>query len=80
MRYIRRKDDHNIIKSFGRVGPGGLGEFDESVYEEVEGCLPKKHELEEVNVEKPELSLEEILVQMKQLQAMIDALQNGAKQ
>lgn len=48
MRYIRRKDNHNIIKGFGYVQPGGLGEFDEAVYEEVEGRPPEGYKIEEL--------------------------------
>lgn len=41
MRIIRRKDNPLVIKSSGYVGPGGLGPFDSSVYEEVEvAALP----------------------------------------
>lgn len=35
MLYIRRKDNPLIIKSWGNVSPGGLGEFDSEIYEEV---------------------------------------------
>lgn len=39
-RYVREKANPlNILKS-GFVGPGGLGEFDTSKYEEVSGPLP----------------------------------------
>lgn len=40
MRYIRRIDNPLIVKASGFVGPGGLGDFDPAVYEEVEGELP----------------------------------------
>lgn len=41
MRYIRRKDDPLKIKAYGYVGLGGLGTFDPTTYEEVEGELPE---------------------------------------
>lgn len=47
-RHIRRKD--NPLKGLGGgyVGPGGLGEFDPEIYEEVEGPLPEGFEIETV--------------------------------
>lgn len=45
MRYIQRKDNGQV-KAFGYVEPGGLGEFDPDVYEEVEGALPKDYVIE----------------------------------
>ena len=41
MRYIRLKSNPNIVLASGYVGPGGLGEFDPELYEEVEGELPE---------------------------------------
>ena len=35
MLYIRKKDNPLLIKSWGNVEPGGLGEFDTELYEEV---------------------------------------------
>ena len=35
MLYIRKKDNPLMIKSWGNVEPGGLGEFDTELYEEV---------------------------------------------
>jgi hypothetical protein len=51
MLVIRKKDNHNQIKSYGYVGKGGLGDFDSSIYEEIElDYLPEGWELA---VEKP---------------------------
>lgn len=42
MFYIRRKDNPLWIKASGNtLAPGGLGEFDQNLYEEVEGPLPQ---------------------------------------
>lgn len=46
MRLIRRKDNPLILKAFGYVEPGGLGSFDPTLYEEVEGELPLGWEIE----------------------------------
>lgn len=46
MRFIRSKQNPLIIKAFGCVGPGGLGEFDPQKYEEVEGALPEGYQIE----------------------------------
>lgn len=46
MRYIRRKDNPRILKSFGYVEAGGLGSFDPAIYEEIEGELPSGWEIE----------------------------------
>lgn len=35
MQVVRRKDDHLKILKAGYVAPGGLGEFDTDIYEEV---------------------------------------------
>ena len=56
MRYIRRKDDPTVVKASGYVPPGGLGEFDEAVYEEIEGRPPEGY-----TTEPPEKSLPERL-------------------
>lgn len=40
IRIIRSLQDPLLIKAYGYVGPGGLGEFDPSLWEEVEGELP----------------------------------------
>lgn len=74
MRHLRRKDDHSVIKGFGYVKPGGLGEFDKSVYEEVEGRPPEGYKMEKPE-EKPAMEIDEIVAKMKELQAMIDAIQ-----
>ena len=79
MRYLRRKDDHTIIKGFGYVKPGGLGEFDENVYEEIEGRPPKGYTMEKTPIEQPEMTIDEIVAKMQELQAMIAAMQKGAK-
>ena len=79
MRYIRRKDDHNIIKGFGAVKSGGLGKFDESLYEEVEGRPPEGYTMEKEPVQQPEMTLDEIIAKMQGLQAMIEAMQKGAR-
>jgi hypothetical protein len=47
MRYIRRIDNPLLIKASGCVGPGGLGEFDPAIYEEVAGELPEDWEAEQ---------------------------------
>lgn len=47
MRYIRLKSDPLKVLSYGYVGPGGLGDFDPELYEEVEGDLPEGWELYE---------------------------------
>lgn len=62
MHYIRRKDNTLMIKAFGMVAAGGLGTFDTSLYEEVEGELPTHWQLEA-----PPLSGEELLVQLRAL-------------
>ena len=41
MRYIRRKDNHKVVRGYGEVPSGGLGEFDENFFEEVEGPIPE---------------------------------------
>jgi hypothetical protein len=46
MRYIRRKENHLMIKAFGFTSAGGLGDFDTQVYEEVEGDLPQGFQME----------------------------------
>lgn len=46
MRYIRRIDNPLKILRSGYVASGGLGAFDEAVYEEVEGDLPEGWEPE----------------------------------
>lgn len=40
-RYVRLKSDPLVILKSGYVGPGGLGAFDETLFEEVEGELPQ---------------------------------------
>ncbi|MBY0451236.1 MAG: hypothetical protein K2X01_11490 [Cyanobacteria bacterium] len=47
MRLIRRKDNPFVLKAFGYVESGGLGSFDPTLYEEVEGELPLGWEIEE---------------------------------
>jgi hypothetical protein len=51
MLVIRKKDNHNQIKSYGYVEKGGLGEFDSSIYEEIE--IDELPEGWEQAVEKP---------------------------
>lgn len=46
MRYIRRKDNPLFIKAFGFVNRGGLGDFDDTIYEEIEGHLPDGFQIE----------------------------------
>lgn len=46
MRYIRRKENHLMIKAFGFTSAGGLGDFDPQFYEEVEGELPHGFQME----------------------------------
>lgn len=43
--YVRRKDNQNIILSFGHGEPGKYV-FDSEIYEEVEGNLPEGFETE----------------------------------
>lgn len=43
MRYICRKDNPLVVKSFGYVQEGGLGEFNPDIYEEIEGPLPENY-------------------------------------
>lgn len=51
MLVIRKKDNHKQIKASGYVSTGGLGEFDPSIYEEIE--LDELPEGWETAVEKP---------------------------
>lgn len=41
MLYISRKDNPLMVKAFGKVVSGGLGTFDTTIYEEVQGDLPE---------------------------------------
>lgn len=46
MRVIRLKTNHNIIKAYGLTKAGGLGSYDESLFEEVElNELPPNFEI-----------------------------------
>jgi hypothetical protein len=42
-RYIARLDAPTVIKAWGYVEAGGLGQFDPAIYTEVEGTLPQGH-------------------------------------
>ena len=62
MLYIRRKDDHSIVKAFGFGDSGSLGEFDTDIYEEIiADDLPEDYTIEPIT---PSLAvqLESILI------------------
>lgn len=74
MRYIRRLDNPLKIRSFGWTKAGGLGEFDPTVYEEIEGNLPEGYEMEDIKSTKP--TIEELYAKLQEIQAQIDAISN----